>query len=162
MMTWWKTRSQREQTFLSIGAGATLAALLYVTVLQPLQDAQVRLASQVRAEAAGLVELRALAAEAKRIKDAGTTSRALAPNQTLLSVVNESATQSAIQGRIKRVTPSSDVEANVAFDAVSFDALAEWLITLKTVHGIEATRLVVDRTKQAGYVNANVTLSVGG
>ncbi|MBI2799540.1 MAG: type II secretion system protein M [Gammaproteobacteria bacterium] len=162
MMTWWKTRSQREQSFLSIGAGATLAAVLYVTVLQPLQDARVRLAGQLRAEAAGLVELRALAVEAKRIKDAGLTSRALAANQTLLSVVNESAAQSSIQDRIKRVTPSGDVEASVAFDAVSFDALAAWLIALKTVHGIEATRLVVDRTKQPGYVNANVTLSVGG
>ena len=159
MTLWWQTLSARERGLLSLGAGAVLATLIFLTVLEPLQAKRARLAAQVAGETQTMHKIRALAGEALRLRAQPSQGGALPPGQSLLAVLNDTAQADGIQNTFARVVPNGEAEASVTFDAVGFDQLVRWLITLREQFGIEATRLVIDKVEAPGRVNASLTLA---
>jgi general secretion pathway protein M len=160
MRLWWQTLSARERGLLSLGVCAVLATLLFITVLEPLQAKRARLAAQVAGETQTLHKIRALGDEALQLHGRSTQIDARLPGQSLLAVLNDTAQASGIQDKFARVVPNGEAETSVTFDEVGFDTLVTWLITLRAQFGIEATRLVIEKTEM-GRVNASLTLTTG-
>jgi general secretion pathway protein M len=159
MMLWWQTLSARERGLLGLGAIAMLATLLFITVLEPLQAKRARLAAQVVVETQTLHRIRALSDEALQM-DGRSPQTDVRLSQSLLAVLNDTAQAGGIQDKLARVVPNGEAEASVTFDDVGFDTLVTWLLTLRAQFGVEATRLVIEKT-EAGRVNANLTLATG-
>lgn len=161
MMRWWQTLNARERGLLGTGTFVVLAALIFLFLLEPLQATRARLTAQVAFEAESSKKLHALGDELLALRSGQQLIGTLAPGQSLLSVLNGTAQGEGIQGQITRVVPNGDGEASVTFDGVAFDTLVTWLVTLREQFGIQATRLVVDKTETAGQVNASLTLATG-
>ncbi len=161
MKLWWQTLSARERGLLSVAACAVLATLIFTTLLEPLHTQRVRLAAQLAGETATLHKIRALAAEATRLREHPQQTGGLPPGQSLLAALNDSAQVSGIQDQLARVVPNGEAQASVTFNEVGFDTLITWLITLREQFGIDATRLVIDKTATPGKVNASLTLAAG-
>jgi len=162
LTAWWGGLSGRERLLLGIGLGAVGLTVLYLGLLEPLQTSQTRLQAQVAAEAATLARVRALASEAGQLQQGATPRGTLPGAQSLLAVLNDAAQSGGIQSSIERVVPNGAGEASVTFEDIAFDALAAWLVDLRTRFGIEASRLVIDKGAAPGRVNANLTLVAGG
>ena len=159
MMQWWQSLSARERVLLWVGGCAVLAMIVFLGILEPLHAKHRRLSLQVSGEEKILVELQGLAAEAARLR--GTQgSSGLPPGQTLLAVLNATAANTHLDTQIKRVVPNGEQEASIAFDAVGFDQLLEWLIVIREQHGIQVARIVIDKASVPGQVNANLTVTV--
>jgi general secretion pathway protein M len=159
MSAWWRSLSARER-ILILGAATVLGMItLFLGVLEPLHAEQQRLQTQVTTEQQILQELQGLAMQAASLRGAQPGTEEPPSEGTFLSVLNTAAAEYQLDSHIKRVVPNGDREATVALNEVVFDRLIEWVLALRERHGIEIARFVIDKTGDAGEVNANLTLS---
>ncbi len=159
MLLWWANLSGRER-LLVIGGGLLVAlCLLYVALLEPLQQERARLATQVSAEQRVLTELGSITDQIARHDQTTGAAAAFPTEQTLLGVLNQSAARLTINEQIKRIVPAGERQATVTFTAVSFDRLTDWLAELHAQYGIEVLRITIERTQTPGIVNTNLTVT---
>lgn len=163
MIDWWQTLNLREQRLVSLAGLVVLAGVIFVLILEPLAKEQQTLDKRLQAESAALARIEHYAEEAEKIRariEQGQ-SREINRSQSLLSVLNKTASSHGLQNKVKRIVPNGQDRASVVFDAVVFDDFTDWIIDLQTGYGVIVDRITVDREKDQGIVRANVNLKRG-
>jgi general secretion pathway protein M len=67
--------------------------------------------------------------------------------------------ESGLGDALRGTQPSGVTGVRVQLEAAPFDTLMQWLATLEQRYGLAIESITIDRTAQAGVVNASVTLS---
>lgn len=158
---WWSARSSSEQRLLVLGAGAILAALYFLVILEPLGLARERLLVQLEAERSLATDLGALTREAARLRANVDDRVRFDTRASLTTVVNTSAARAGTQRYTRRMTPLGKTGLSMFLDDVPFTQLAAWLTALDREHGVEVERAMFER-KRAGLVDAQLTLRARG
>ena len=159
MKDWWNRLNARERWFLSGGGLALAAILVYALAWRPWRVDVERLQQQIAAQRADLAWMRNAAQEVKRLGGAAVTQ---APNRTreqsLSTLVDQTAKAAGLEAALKRVEPQGDVGLRVRLEQVSFDRMLLWLGELEREYGIEIDTAVIDRQADDGLVNARLIL----
>lgn len=79
-------------------------------------------------------------------------------NQALFSFVDQSAREAGLASALRQVEPTGDQRVRVTLQKAGFDQLMNWLVTLKTRHGIDASAMTVRRGEEPGLVDAQLIL----
>jgi general secretion pathway protein M len=91
---------------------------------------------------------------------AGGAPRAV-DGSSLLGIVDVSARAAGLGAALQRVRPLERA-VEVEMEAVRYAELMRWLITLEQGHGVRVANLGLDRTENAGMVNARLRLEPAG
>ncbi|MCP5162037.1 MAG: type II secretion system protein M [Hahellaceae bacterium] len=91
-------------------------------------------------------------------QNGATGSAALAPGQSLVSVVSGSARPFNLQ--VKRVEPSGEQKVRVWLEKVEFNQTLKWLESLKGRYHISVADVQIDKEEAAGIVSARFTLQI--
>jgi type II secretory pathway component PulM len=161
---WWQQRADREKWFLSWGAAATLLALSWALVWQPLTQQQKTLQSRVTAQQQTLAKL--LQAQELRSNAGSRASLQVASNGTagsdrdvsLSIVVDRGMRMAGLAAAIRSIQPVGDTSVTVTLEQASFDRLVAWLEQTATEQGVSINEANVDRGVSQGAVNARLTL----
>lgn len=163
MNAWWRSRTPREQWTLGVGGLSLLVVVLWLGVIDPLEQAARR--AEARFSAARELDafMVRVSEEAERRRAAGQPVGELATVASLSGLVSASTAEAGFGQALKRVVPEENGAVRLWFEAVPFDDLLDWLIRLHEFHGVRVTALQVTReAKLEGLVRANLTLEPPG
>lgn len=147
--------NDRERQFLGWGVVGALAILAYAFVWQPWQEELDRLRTGLPIKQETLAWMREQA-----VKIGPLVRQIEARKQTdaepLLTVIERSAQQSAIDGNIRRMALDEEQRVNIWLTDVDFNRWVVWLERLRSI-GVEVNTAVVSRSR-GNTVTARVTL----
>ena len=160
MKIWWQSLQERERQMLAAAALILIAALLFVSLIEPLAQKRQQLTQTLSAEKSMLGRLQESAFQAETIKQrlARAPIEIGGQDQSLLSLIDGTAERHQLKKHIKRVVPSGANQASLAFDSVPFDNLIAYLVQLQLEFGVVVTRINTDKLAEPGLVRVNLTL----
>lgn len=160
MKIWWQSLQERERQLLAAAALIVIAALVFVTLVEPLTQKRQQLTQTLSAEKSMLGRLLEAAQKADTIRrrQAQAPSEISGRDQSLLSLIDGTAERHGLKQHIKRVVPSGTNQASLAFDSVPFDNLIAYLVQLQLDFGVVVTRINTDKLAEPGLVRANLSL----
>ena len=152
MRAWFDNLQPRERWILVAGGVVVLAIVLWAGVLRPLRTQSGTLAAAVESKQRLLLDLGRLEG-APSAHPAGTVQGG---NQTLVVVVDSTAQAHGL--RIVRSRPNGPSGVDVTLQAVPFDVLVAWLMTLHGAYAVDVEAASLSTARQQGLVNGQVSL----
>jgi general secretion pathway protein M len=151
MRAWFDNLQPRERWILIAGIVVVIGVVLWAGVLRPLRTQSALLQAAVESKQRLLLDLGRL----------GTASTARAPGaqgaeQTLVVVVDSTAQAHGL--RITRSRPNGPSGVEVTLQAVPFDVLVAWLMTLHGTYTVDVESAQLSTARQQGLVNGQVSL----
>jgi len=152
MRAWFDALQPRERWLLLAGVIVALAIVLWVGVLRPLRTQSVTLKAAVESKQRLLLDLGRL--------ERGPGGLRLSPqkgsDQTLVVVVDSTAQAHGL--RIARSRPNGPSGVDVTLQAVPFDVLVAWLMTLHATYAVDVDSASLSTAREQGLVNGQVSL----
>jgi general secretion pathway protein M len=155
---WWANLAERERLLVA-AAGAVLAlALFYLLAWEPLFKARAELEQAVAAQRNTLRWMQEAAVEVRALKRASGPAALQGRNRSLLSVLDQTATQAGIRDHIERMEPEGQNGVKLWLDDVPFDPLVRWMERLERHYGVHVKRASITPADETGRVDARLTL----
>ncbi len=159
MRAWFESRNESEKRLLTLAALVVAGALYFLLVIDPMSQANVRLATRLSAAQELQAHLSKLADEMKSLGGAASKQRTtLPPGASLLNVVTTSAHAAGVQQHTKKMAPVGANALSLYLDDMPFNELAQWLVNLDQQQGIEVERATIEALPVIGTVRADLTL----
>ena len=147
----WLARTEQERRFLTVGALAVSAALIYMLFIAPPLSGRAALNAQLPALRLEASKMQALALEAGEL--------ARQPALQVTPMTRETLTASLTA---RSLTPASLVMSGefckLQFNGVPFASLYSWLDAQRREHRIDVTEIGITAGSPAGQVDASITL----
>lgn len=156
LRTWYQSLQQREQRLLLAGGAALAVMLVYAGLLHPYLASKHALEQDVVDRQALLTWMRPAAVQIQSLR--GQQPSGLPAGQSLLAVVDKSASDAGFGPALKQVQTSNDGSVRVQMQGAGFDSLMRWLGTLQQRYGITVRELTAQRSTAPGNVDAGITL----
>ncbi len=158
MKDWWMSLEERERLLVA-GAGVVLGiALFYLLAWEPLFKTRAELQQAVHAQRNTLQWMQEAAREVRTLQAGGGAGALQGRNRSLLSVLDQTATQAGIRDQIERMEPEGRNGVKLWLDQVPFDTLMRWLDRLERHYGVHVRRATFTATDVSGFVDARLTL----
>lgn len=151
---WLMSLAPRERTLVLVGAAVTAVLLVWLAVIDPLQQRRAALESGVASQRVLLAWME----DAVAPLEGARMQRAQPGAESLFATVDRSVRATPLAGALRRVQPEGQTTARVWLDDALFDQLVLWVATLEREHGVVVSVFAVERGSGAGLVNARVTL----
>ncbi len=151
MRAWYSNLQPRERWILIAGAVVAVGVLLWAGVLRPLRVQSATLQSAVESKQRLLLDLGRLDTSSPARTPANTGQP-----ETLVVVVDSTAQAHGL--RITRSRPNGPSGVEVTLQAVPFDVLVAWLMTLHGTYAVDVESAQLSTARQQGLVNGQVTL----
>jgi len=159
MRAWFESRNESEKRLLTLAALVVAGALYFLLVIDPMSQANARLATRLGAAQELQAHLSKLADEMKSLGGAASKQRTtLPPGASLLDVVTTSAHAAGVQQHTKKMAPVGANALSLYLDDMPFNELAQWLVNLDQQQGIEVERATIEALPVIGTVRADLTL----
>jgi len=159
MRAWFESRTNSEKLLLSVGALVVLGALYFLLLIDPLSQANARLATRVSAARDLEAHLTQLSQEVKGLGGGAAKLRTTLPaGASLLNVVTTSAHAAGVQKHTKKMVPVGVNALSLYLDEMPFSELASWLVSLDEQQGVEVERVTIEALPITGTVRADLTL----
>ncbi len=161
MKEWFRKLAPREQILVSVAAVLAGITLIVTLGIRPVVKNSIRSHERV-------ADKRALLSELERVADrigpqTGQNQAATGTgNQSLVVIVDRTTRGNGLAPFLKRNQPDGANNIRLRLEDAPFDAIIEWLGTLKSQHGLVTTAANIDTASATGRVNCNLTLSRGG
>lgn len=152
MKAWFFGLQPRERWILGIGAAAGVAIIGWWVVLQPVMAEAELLRSSVETKQRLLIEV----AEVESAQPGNGASGRVGTDQTLVVIVSNTAASHGLGAPRTRQNGPSGID--VTLQAVSFDALMTWLVTLHESYGVDVETASFSSAREPGLVNGQLSL----
>lgn len=150
MKAWFDNLQPRERWILIAGVVVAIGVLLWAGVLRPMRAQSATLQAAVESKQRLLIDLDKLGASST------APARGQSPDQTLVVVVDSTAQAHGL--RITRSRPNGPSGVEVTLQAVPFDVLVAWLMTLHGTYAVDVESAQLSTARQQGLVNGQVSL----
>lgn len=154
---WLDTLEGREKRIVISGGLALVVILLYLLIWDPIvsrhEEQQLKYESQRQLYS----WMKNASTEIQHLKSAGGGSVAHSKNQSISSLTDRSARTTGVKAFINKIEQSKN-GVKVTLKDASFDLIINWLTDLENKYGIISRQIKIERSKEDGAVNANITL----
>ncbi|VAW64235.1 hypothetical protein MNBD_GAMMA09-1359 [hydrothermal vent metagenome] len=154
---WMETLEQRERYIVIGGSIALIVMMFYLIVWEPITEKYNQQQTQHEAQRQLYNWMKNASAEINALKSAGGNSMARFRNQSISSLADRSATTTGIKPYIEKIDQSKN-GVKVTIKAANFDRVITWLSDLKNKYGIFARKVKIEKSNEAGAVDASITL----
>ncbi len=156
LLAQWRSRSSQERLVMGTVGFLAAAALVVAFAWLPLERHRARLAADLPALRASVVEMRAQAAEVKRLK--ATPPRTDARNPVPLAQLLSAGTLAqGLPGA--RLTPLGGKQVRLVVDDASWARLVEWVSGAQSLHGLTTESATVEALAAPGRVKADLVMA---
>ncbi len=158
MRAWFDSRNDSEKRLLVLCALVVMGALYFLLIVDPMSQANARLATRLGAARELEAHLVEVANEMQSLGGGAKQRATLPPGASLLNVVTTSAHAAGVQEHTKKMAPAGANALSLYLDDMPFPKLAAWLVNLDEKQGIEVERATIEALPVAGLVRADLTL----
>lgn len=158
MKAWLMTLSQRERYMVISAAVVVFTFVLYLVVIQPINEKYTSLEKNIRTSENTLQWMKQAAQEIKTLGGLNSIPVHQNGKQFILGAIERAAKNSSLSGVMKRVQPEGKNGARVWFENAPFDQLLVWLNDMESEHGLTVTDINIEKQTGPGLVNARVLL----
>lgn len=160
MKEWYQQLDLRERRVLITGGLLALILLPYLLVWLPFEDDLSRLQKGLKIERTSISWMREAADEvlSQRGVPASAKDKASTGGRSMLSIVDQSTRTAGLGDSVKRVEPDGKDAVKVWLEAVDFDQLMQWMITMKDRYQMTANIVTLERKNNKGRVDARIVL----
>ncbi len=139
--------SLRERLTILIGGTVSLLLLSYFLFIEPWLVNYQQVRQIVIAQQQDLAWMQTAAQQVKTLRAQNPHSAATPTDrkESLLSLVDRSARENALNGVNKRIEPQGENEVRVSFDNIDFNQLIRWLAQLEVQYQVKTQALNVER-----------------
>ena len=156
MKEWYNKLEPRERKLLLIGAGVLFVAFIYFMLWKPIVKKVDRLQTSTTEQKALVEWMKSTAVEIKQLRATMQPSAAIGQGQSLLGVIDRTASAQKLSPMVKRVKPEGETKARVWLEGAPFNEIIRWVEQLQKRQGITVVNAIVDKTKEPGKVDANI------
>lgn len=158
MRDWFESLQPRERMFVTLGAVAVLAVILYGFAWVPFDKRHQQLADDVASWQRSLSELRPLK-QALASQQGSPGGVRPVSSQTPVVIVDQTARSRGLDRALKRSQPTTSTGIRVEFEDVAFDDLVLWLGDLNAQYGLVLQQGSFSVSNAGpGRVNSSLTL----
>lgn len=157
MKEWFLSLNARERLIVAGGAIVLAILLIYSLTWAPLNRTLGSLRTHVQSQQEQLTWMREASQEVRALQRT-QPRRIQTGNKSLLSLVDQSATQAGLKSSLQRMDPEGDDGLKLQLSDVSFDRLILWLGDLEKKFGISVSSLALTHAQKPGHVEARLTL----
>jgi len=150
---WYTSLQASEQRMVMIATVFFSSVLIFILLIQPLNQHRNKLLKQIEAKQTQLAWMRENAA---RVQGASAAKPGPASRTPLNNLVAQSSSQYGL--RISQIKGSDRDGVQVWFDDVSFDDLLRWLDQMESSYGVTLVSINIRGRDHNGLVRANVRL----
>lgn len=154
----WQNLSERERRFLTLGGGAALILLIYLTIWNPFFSALSTLREQVTESQQLLSWMQTATKVLQNLQKSGAITSREAKTSSLLVIVNNSLTHYQLASFAQQIEAPNTNQVHISFKSVPFDALIDWLELIWKNYGIDVYQLKLTPTTQTGLVQIDLVL----
>ncbi len=158
MTTLRSSRSPRERAAITIAAFVLVMAGVFLSVTQPMEKQRERTLAQIESARATIDYVNLAGQRAAALRTPTAEGLGIPTGETLMALLDRTATAAGIAATIKRIVPAGEHEASVAFKDIGFDELILWLALLETDFGITVTQLSANPSSSSGRTDVSVVL----
>ena len=145
IIKYWQQLQPRERLILSFAAVFFTGLLFYSVLWQPWHKAMDHMQTVLPAKRVELIWMRQ---QAETVSGGGISqqSSVKGSNQSLLSVIEQSAKLTGVRDAIQQMVPRQDnSEVSVVLEGVSFNKWLRWIDSLSKQYGVEIIQLSAER-----------------
>ena len=161
MKDWLQSLNARERLFVIGGGVLVLLVAIYVLGLAPFYKSIDQRSERVAGKTEDLAWMQSVADELSALSASGATPAA-ATGESLVVLVDRTAREAGLGGKVTGQTPTGDAGIRVRLEQAPFDVIVAWFAMLEQRYGIAIESASIDRTADAGLVNASVVLTRPG
>jgi general secretion pathway protein M len=160
MKAWFQALAARERAIVAGGGGVLALVLVYLLVVEPLEQAFTARAQRVQTLEQQVEWMQEAAARVQARRDGGGDAPVDDSQPPYIAI--DQALRGADLARPKRLEPVNDGGARLEFERVAFDPLMRVIARLRERHGLHATRARISRADADGKVAAAFTFERAG
>lgn len=158
MKEWWTSLSERERLVLGAGGLLLLLGVLYFILWASFFSRLAGLRLSVPEKRSELAWMREAAAEVAILRPTGQSGAATQAGGSVMAVIDQTAKQEKLGGKLKRIEPDGENGAKVWVEEAPFDDIMRWVSLLESKHAIRATAFSAEALAGAGFVKVRLTL----
>jgi general secretion pathway protein M len=155
LRAWYAGLERREQRVVAVGSVTVAVLILVFGILLPLQGSVSSLRRHNAVKREDLAWMRVNAAE---IRASGGGVPSGDGGEAPVVVVGRTAGEEGLTDSLRGMAPNG-TGVHVQLNGAPFDAVVPWLTKLDEHHGLAIESITVDRTANAGQVNASITFT---
>lgn len=145
---WWKQLKTREKLVLTVGGFFAGLLIFFMFIFSPWKAAIDHMAKELVTKRSELSWMRRQSRVMDKISDPSSTSF-IGQNQSLMSVIQQTASQQKLQKSIKQITPRPENNSvSVLMEEVSFNGWARWVTDLEKRYGVSVVQLSAERDEK--------------
>lgn len=163
----WQQLDKRERLILGCGALIVFVILFYALIWQPWHRAISEMQGRIEGRRADLVWMQQQSEMVKNGDIVHSTRIIQAANQSLLSVIEQTARANQVSNSIQQMAPSTDApvgmdQVNVVLEEADFNQWVTWVDNLYRDYAVSIKQLTVENdTGQPNVVELRVTFERG-
>ncbi|VAW62558.1 hypothetical protein MNBD_GAMMA11-803 [hydrothermal vent metagenome] len=154
---WLATLEQRERQLVIGGSIALVIMFFYLAIWEPVTSNFEQQQSQHESQRKLHSWMKNAATEIKSLKATSGNNIARFRNQSISSLADRSATTSGMKPYIEKIEQSK-TGVKITLKTASFDSMIAWLSDLQNKYGIFVVKVKIEKSKEAGAVDAKITL----
>lgn len=143
---YWEGLQARERLILGWGGVAVVLILFYYVIWQPWHNAIAHMEKSIQPLRANLVWMRQTSDTLKATGGTTSNQAVRGADQSLLSVVQQSAGRAKVSGAIQQMVPAQNgAEVRVVLDGVEFNQWVRWIDDLFKQYGVNVKQVNAER-----------------
>ena len=143
---YWMGLQPRERLILAVGACLVTLILLYALLFQPWHKALNHMESALPGLRSNLTWMRQQSEALKKLGGAVSTAAFKDSDQSLLSVVEQTARKAKLKKAIQQMTPASaGTEVRVVLEDANFNQWLRWIDELYKQYGVDIKQVSAER-----------------
>lgn len=154
---WLNSLQKRERITVYSGAIAFVLILFYLAVWDPIITAHENEQLKHQSQRQLYSWMKDAADEVQQINASGGSFATRFRNQSISSLADRSATTTGVKQFIDKIDQSKE-GAKISLKSADFDRIVIWLAELENKYGIIATRIKIEKSRETGAVDADITL----
>ena len=159
LKNYWKSLEARERLVLTWGFVSVLIILFFSQLWLPLQNSLRFMEGSVRSMRVDTVWMEQMSKEYVRGSAATNAPKKRGENQSLMSVVEQTANRAGVRDAIQQIVPEQATgEVRVVLEGVKFNQWVLWIDNLYKNYGVDITQLNAEKEDEKPNI-AEVRLS---
>jgi general secretion pathway protein M len=157
LQRWFDKLEKRERQTVVGGAIILAITIFYLAAWDPIFGTLETERQRNQSQRQLLTFMQDASNEISRLRSSGGSTASRFKNQSILSLVELSATSAGIKQFIKK-QESDRSGVKVQLEKADFDRLVAWINDMQQKYAIQASKIHIEAEKEPGAVNARVTL----
>jgi len=143
---YWSGLQQREQLVLLLGVVVVAGIIFYATIWRPWHIAINAMEAKLPKLRTDLIWMQQQSEQLKASEGSLTVSKAKGADQSLLSVIEQTAKRAKVSSAIQQMVPNRDNnEVRVVLDGVNFNQWVRWIDELFKQYGVNIKQVTAER-----------------